>query len=198
MENRPIFRNKENQKKEHSVFDELFDWFDAIIAAVVIVVIIFTFVFRVVGIKGSSMEKTLIENDKVVITNMSYTPKKGDIVVISRNYSNDNTGTGNFDEPIIKRVIATEGQWVDIDFDNGIVYVDGKEIEEPYINMPTTVKHDVDFPLQVTKGHIFVMGDNRDVSNDSRSSEIGLVDTRYVLGKAVYRIFPFSKIGGLK
>lgn len=198
MENRPIFRNKENQKKEHSVFDELFDWFDAIIAAVVIVVIIFTFVFRVVGIKGSSMEKTLIENDKVVITNMSYTPKKGDIVVISRNYSNDNTGTGNFDEPIIKRVIATEGQWVDIDFDNGIVYVDGEEIKEPYINMPTTVKHDVDFPLQVTKGHIFVMGDNRDVSNDSRSSEIGLVDTRYVLGKAVYRIFPFSKIGGLK
>lgn len=191
-----ISKNKNN--KASKGFTELFDWVDAVVAAIVIVVLVFTFAFRIVGIKGTSMEQTLSENDKVIITNMFYTPKSGDIVVISRNYLNDNTGSGNYSEPIIKRVIATEGQTVDIDFEKGIVYVNGKEIDEPYINMPTTVKHDVEFPVTVTKGRVFVMGDNRDVSKDSRSSEIGLVDTRYILGKAVYRIYPFSKLGGLK
>ncbi len=190
-------RTKYNADKKSTAYDEFFEWLDAIISAVVMVVLIFTFAFRVVGIKGSSMERTLMENDKVVITNMFYTPKRGDIVVISRNYQNDNTGSGSFGEPIIKRVIATENQWVDIDFEKGIVYVDGEALDEPYTKMPTTVKHDVNFPLQVTKGHIFVLGDNRDVSNDSRGSEIGLVDERYVLGKAVYRVFPFSKFGAL-
>lgn len=184
-------------EKPHTIFNELFDWLDAIIWAIVIVVIIFTFALRVVGIKGSSMENTLFEGDKVAITHMLYTPQRGDIVVISRNYSNDNTGTGEYAEPIIKRVIATEGQWVDIDFEEGIVYVDGVALEEPYTKMSTTVEHDVKFPLKVTKGHVFVLGDNRDVSNDSRSTSIGLVDEKYILGKAFYRILPFQSMGGL-
>lgn len=190
--------NVRRKRREARTFAELFDWIDAVIAAIVIVVLIFTFAFRVVGIKGTSMEKTLSGDDKVVITNMFYTPQKGDVIVISRNYLNDNTGSGDFSEPIIKRVIATEGDTVDIDFNKGIVYVNGEKIDEPYVNSPTTRQHDVRFPIKVSKGRLFVLGDNREVSKDSRSSEIGLVDSRYVLGKAVYRIFPFSKFGGIK
>lgn len=185
------------QENLRTIYNELFDWLDAIIWAVVIVVILFTFAFRTVGIKGSSMENTLLDGDRVVITDLCYEPKYDDIVVISRNYLNDNTGSGEFAQPIIKRVIATEGQWVDIDFDKGVVYVDGLALEEDYVKMPTTVSRDVEFPLYVPKGKVFVLGDNRDISNDSRSSDIGLVDERHILGKAIYRILPFQSIGAL-
>ena len=130
---------------------------------------------------------------------MFYTPKRGDVVVISRNTENS-TVVGSYKEPIIKRVIATEGDIVDIDFSKGIVYVNNEALNEPYIKEPTTRMGDVKFPLVVKENCIFVLGDNRNDSKDSRSSEIGedgQVDIKYVLGHAILRVFPLNKFGGI-
>ncbi len=180
--------------------NEFVELLSVIASALIIVVILFGFVFRFAVISGDSMKNTLINGELVVITNLNYTAKHGDIVVISRNAKNSTEDIGEGNGPIIKRVIATENQTVDIDFEKGIVYVDGKQLDEKYISTPTTRQDDVEFPVTVPKGHIFVLGDNRAVSLDSRDSRIGdggMVDTRYVLGRAVVRIFPFNKIGGL-
>ena len=127
-------------------------------------------------------------------------PKCGDIIVASKDSFKDG-------EPIIKRVIATEGQTVDIDFTAGIVYVDGEALVEPYVNTPTTLKEGVAFPLTVSEGCVFVMGDNRNDSLDSRSTEIGEIDCREVLGRVLFLVLPgkdpitekrdFSRIGAL-
>ena len=128
-------------------------------------------------------------NDRIIISNMFYTPKCGDVIVISRNYNNEHTDVSMSSEPIIKRVIATEGMVVDIDFENGYVYVDGTLLKEDYIKNPTVTKWDVEFPLTVGKNQLFVLGDNRMESMDSRDSRIGLIDERYVLGKALFRVY---------
>ncbi len=180
---------------------ELVDWMDVLAVSVVAVVLIFTFFFRVVTISGDSMKNTLLNEEKVIISNMFYTPEYGDIVVISRN-TNNSLNPDEYAEPIIKRVIAVAGQTVDIDYEAGIVYVDGVALKEDYTRTLTTLKHDyeIDFPAYVPDNCIFVMGDNRNESLDSRSQFIGdngMIDTRYVLGKAVYRIYPFSRFGGL-
>lgn len=183
-----------------TITKDIFEWLDILVVALVIVVLAFSFVFRVATIEGDSMLNTLHGGEKVIISDLNYQPKQGDIVVISRNADNSVQGSISGKTPIIKRVIATENQMVDIDFEKGRVFVDGKLLTEKYISTPTTRPGDVDFPLVVPKGCIFVLGDNRAVSLDSRSSEIGengMIDTRYVLGKAVFRIFPFNKIGGL-
>ena len=193
-----------SEEKTLNLRKDLFDWLDIIVSAVIAVIIIFCFLFRVVTIQGESMENTLYNNEKVVITNLFYEAKQGDIVVISRNThnsANDITGQG----PIIKRVIATEGQYVDIDFKKGKVYVgydlaNMVELQEPYTKTLTTRKADVEFPVYVDKGCVFVLGDNRNDSMDSRYSTIGnngLIDTRYILGHAVFRIFPLDRMGGL-
>ena len=195
----------ESIKKENNFFlsavnKEVLDWLEVVITAVISVVIIFTLFFRVATIDGPSMKETLHHGDKVIITNFAYTPKNGDIVVISRNYNNSIEDVNASQMPIIKRVIATEGQTVDINFEKGIVYVDGKALDEPYTSSPTTRQFDVEFPITVSPGCIFVLGDNRNDSLDSRDSSIGLdgmIDERYVLGKAIYRIFPFDDFGGL-
>lgn len=184
---------------------ELFDWLDIIVSSVIAVVIVFTFFFRVVTIKGKSMQNTLFENEKVIISDLFYEPQYGDIVVISRNTDNSPELTVQSSEPIIKRVIATEGQYVDIDFDAGKVYVgydlgNMVELDEPYTKTLTTRRADVNFPVYVDEGYVFVLGDNRNESLDSRYRQIGkdgLVDKRYILGHAVYRLFPFDRIGGL-
>ena len=190
----------ESRPIQSALAKDVFEWLQIIVTAVVGVVITFTIFFRVATIDGPSMKETLHHGDKVIITNFAYTPKNGDIVVISRNYDNTADNVATTEMPIIKRVIATEGQTVDIDFENGIVYVDGKALSEPYTSSPTTRKFDVEFPLTVAPGCIFVLGDNRNDSMDSRDSNIGnegMIDTRYVLGKAIYRIFPFEAVGGL-
>lgn len=198
----------EEPPKKGGITKEVIEWLEVVVTAVIAVVLIFSFVFRIATISGDSMLNTLIggnkfngnRGDKVIITNIAYTPDNGDIVVISRNAENSVEGQITGQGPIIKRVIATGGQTVDIDFEEGIVYVDGKALKEDYISSPTTTKADVEFPLYVPEGYIFVLGDNRQDSLDSRFSQIGdggLVDTRYVLGHAVFRIFPFNRIGRL-
>lgn len=192
----------DNPKEEKKPGDteEIFEWLDVLTTAIITVVIIFSLLFRVATISGPSMQNTLFTGDRVIISNLGYTPKRGDIVVISRNVNNSVEDAATSKEPIIKRVIAVGGQTVNIDFERGVVSVDGVELDEPYAKTPTTTKYDVEFPLYVPEGYIFVLGDNRNESMDSRDSRIGeggLVDTRYVLGHAVFRIFPFNSIGSL-
>ena len=184
------------------IAEEIFEWLDVLVTAMIAVVIIFSLVFRVATIDGRSMQNTLFNKEKVIISNLGYTPKQFDIIVISRNIENAVDSESKSSLPIIKRTIAVAGQTVDIDFDEGIVYVDGKALKEDYIKAPTykPAYQTIDFPVYVPEGYVFVMGDNRNDSLDSRSPTIGkngLIDTRYILGHAVVRIYPFDKIGGL-
>ena len=193
--------------EKRSVSKDVIEWLEVISTAVIAVVIIFCFIFRVATIDGNSMRNTLYGKnkdgeiaDKVIITNLGYTPEQGDIVVISRNVENSVEGQQMSEGPIIKRVIAVGGQTVNIDFESGTVYVDGVALKEDYISTPTTRSGDVEFPIFVPEGYIFVLGDNRSDSLDSRYSQIGengLVDTRYILGHSIFRIFPFNRIGRL-
>ena len=191
------FENKKENKKGFA--SSIFEWLDVVVASVVVGVILFTFVFRMVAIDGDSMNNTLLDGERVIITNMFYKPERGDIVVISRNMENSSV-EGSYEEPIIKRVIATEGDMVDIDFENGIVYVNNEALKEDYIKEPTYRKADVKFPLVVKENCVFVLGDNRNDSKDSRTTQIGdngLIDVKYILGHAVLRVFPLNKFGGI-
>ena len=193
-----IVNTEENQR---STKEFVFDWLEVLVHAIIVVVICFSFLFRIATIDGSSMENTLYNGEKVIISNLFYEPKAGDIVVISRNRENSIYTMNGNNTPIIKRIIALEGQMVDIDFEKGIVYVDGVALDEPYTKTPTNVNHGVKFPVIVDEGCVFVLGDNRNDSFDSRSPQIGeygMIDTRYILGKALFRILPIDKIGGLE
>lgn len=156
------------------------------------ILLIFLVFFRIIVVSGDSMYSTLLDGDYVLLLNNLFyqDPQQGDIVVISKE-SFDN---GN---PIVKRVIATEGQTVDIDFVGGTVYVDDVALEEDYINNPTTNGGTTEFPLVVEDNCIFVMGDNRGVSLDSRDLRIGQIDRREVLGKAFYLMIPGTSHGEL-
>lgn len=168
-----------------------------------VVMIVFMLLFRVVIVSGSSMYSTLWSGDWLLVTGsvLYQEPQYGDIIVASKDSFNNG-------EPIIKRVIATEGQTVDIDFEAGIVYVDGTALEEDYTYTATNVQEGIVFPITIADGCIFAMGDNRNGSKDSRHPSIGMIDTREVLGRAVFLLFPgtgengnegrdFDRIGGL-
>lgn len=154
------------------------------------IVLLFLLLFRVIVVDGDSMYSTLWDGDYLLLlSNTVYQePRRGDIVVVSKK-SFDNGA------PIVKRVIATEGQTVDIDFDQGVVYVDGVALEEPYINNLTTTTRDLRYPLVVQENCIFAMGDNRQVSKDSRSAQIGQIDRREILGKALVLFLPGTDHG---
>ena len=168
----------------------------------VVILLVFLLLFRVVVVSGPSMKNTLVHGDYLLLINNVFykEPAQGDIIVVGK----DSYHAG---EPIIKRVIATEGQWVDIDFEAGIVYVNGNPLEESYTKTPTNLYEGVNFPLMVEDGCVFVMGDNRNESKDSRSPEIGQVDKREILGKAILLFLPgkdpdtnqmnFKRIGAL-
>lgn len=185
------------EEKSESVKDFLFDWIEVLVHAIIVVVICFTFIFRIATIDGPSMMDTLINGERVIITNLFYEPKAGDIVVISRNKENSTYTSDASNTPIIKRIIATEGQTVRIDFEEGVVYVDEVALDEPYTRTKTNRSYDIDFstPQMVPEDCVFVLGDNRNDSIDSRDTSIGMIDERYILGHAVYRVFPFNKIG---
>ena len=158
-----------------------------ILAAFMLVYVLF---FRVVVVVGDSMNNTLVDGDRLLlISNLFYgKPQQGDVIVASK----DSFRGG---ECIIKRVIATEGQTVDIDFKTGSVYVDGVLLEEVYLSSPTLSNEGITFPLTVSEGCIFVMGDNRMDSLDSRSPQIGLIEEREILGKAIFILFPGTDDG---
>ena len=185
---------KDNQfitMKSEGAISGFFDWIRCIIFAISIVVICLTFVFRLVDVDGTSMESTLESKDKVIVTNLFYTPKDGDIVVISHG--------AEYTKPIIKRVIATEGQTIKLDYENDRIIVDGVVLDEPYINDSTFAGNygDYDIPEVIPAGKVFVMGDNRRVSLDSRRTEIGLIGVENVIGKAQFVAFPFNDFGYL-
>ena len=152
--------------------------------------LVYMLCFRVVVVVGPSMKDTLQNGDRLLLISSVFyhDPKQGDIIVASKDSYEDG-------ECIVKRVIATEGQEVDIDFDKGIVYVDGKALDEPYTLTPTTTYEGVEFPLTVKEGCLFVLGDNRNGSKDSRHPEIGLVDKREVLGKVFFLFLPGTNEG---
>ena len=162
----------------------LYEWAQALVCSVLAVVLLFTFVIRLIGVDGHSMVPTLQDGDRLLVLNsILYDDYQyGDIVVLRKE--------SFLAEPIVKRVIATGGQTVDIDFETGSVYVDGELLKEDYINELTFLEEGTEFPLTVPEGSIFVMGDNRNNSNDSRDYRLGTVDTRYVIGKAVFLAFP--------
>ena len=157
-----------------------------------VMMLLFLVVFRVILVTGDSMFTTLWDGDYLLLVSELFCgdPEPGDIVVISKQ-SFDNGS------PIVKRVIATEGQTVDIDFESGTVYVDGKALREPYIHNETTNEEGTVFPLTVAENCIFVLGDNRAVSLDSRSPQIGQIDRREVLGKAICLMIPGTHHGQL-
>ena len=168
---------------------ELYDYLSSFVFAIAVVLLFFTFVFRTVTVSGISMQSTLYGGDRLILFDLGYTPAQGDIVVVS---------TAAVSEPIIKRVIATAGQTVNVDAASHKVYVDGKALDEPYAQyIDSDERGDVTFPVTVPAGHVFVMGDNRNHSYDSRFSEVGMIDTRNIAGHAVLRLFPFSRFGTL-
>ncbi len=176
--------DRKHNKKDTGM--NLFDWIQCIVTAILCGILIFVFIGRIIGVDGSSMVPTLENGDRVILSNLFFTPKYGDIVVLK-------TDNPLFeDHPLVKRVIATAGQTIDIDFRKGEVSIDGYVIEEPYIADLTRESEDFDGPVTVPEGFVFVMGDNRNKSTDSRSSTVGLVDTRQILGKVYWVIIPGS------
>ena len=174
------------------------------VSLLTVLMVLFVLLFRIVVVSGSSMYDTLWSGDYLLVLSRAVCGELeyGDVIVASKDSFNDG-------EPIIKRVIATEGQTVDIDFEAGVVYVDGVALDEPYTYTATNVEEGMEFPLTVEEGCVFAMGDNRNRSRDSRAPEIGQIDQREILGQAVYLFFPgtgegeyggprdFSRIGVL-
>ena len=183
--------NENNAKvKKTPTFAELiYDLVEQFAIVCAVVLVMFAFVVRLNIVDGTSMVKTLAHGENLAVSGLFYEPKAGDIVVI-----HDVTAKP-YDEPLVKRVIATEGQTVDIDFDTWTLTVDGVVIEEDYrtLKPDAFLTADYSFPITVPENEIFVLGDNRNHSADSRQIEIGTVDLRCVVGKAIARIAPMNK-----
>ena len=189
MENFPSVENtveNTSEKKKYGLVGLIYDVVSIFTTALVIIAMLFTFVIRFVGVDGSSMEPTLSDGDWLVVSAINNNIRVGDIII--------STQPNSFNEPLVKRVIAKGGQTIDINFESGDVIVDGKKLDEPYIKELTLTSEGVSFPLTVPEGTLFLMGDNRNGSTDSRSDLVGCVDERYVLGVVRFRLTPeFTK-----
>ncbi len=180
----------EEQEEKESLGKAFYSWAADLVTCLVFVVLFFIFVVRIIGVDGTSMLPTLEHGDMLLLlSNVFYEADDDDVVVVYKE---------SYGSPIVKRIIATEGETIDIDFYTGEVWVDGELLDEPYILEPTYLSGDTQFPLTVPEDCVFVMGDNRNGSLDSRWSQIGIVDERCILGKVLFRIFPFSSIGKVK
>ena len=193
MENKPMISP---EKKNRDIAGILYEWCDALVYALVIIIVLFTVFIKVTTVVGTSMINTLHERDILIISKIGYQPENGDIVVLAMD--ND-----YFQEPIVKRIIAMGGETVDIDFDTHEVKVTGTDgitrvLEEDYILSATATSADIAFPLEIPEGYMFVMGDNRNGSTDSRDSRIGLIDERQILGHVVLRVLPIQDFGVVK
>ncbi|MDR0987551.1 MAG: signal peptidase I [Ruminococcus sp.] len=181
-------QNSENENQQnHGFAREIYEWLEAFLSALMVVIVAMIFLFRPADVDGRSMEPTLHDGDRLVFTDIGYTPTQGDIVIV------DSEGLGKF---IVKRVIATAGQTLDIDFITGNVTVDGVILEENYI-LADTLRDEGGhtYPLVVPENSVFVMGDNRMNSTDSRDSRVGFVNDSDIYGKVIFRVYPFSKMG---
>ncbi len=181
-------------KKKSDLATDLFTWLQALTLALVLLVAAFAFFGRIIGVDGSSMVPTLKDGDLLLLQCVAYEPERGDVVVLRKPFA-------EIDSPIVKRVIAVGGQSVDIDYNSGTVYVDGEALDEPYINermyLPSS-ERERGTHWDVPEGSVFVMGDNRNASSDSRHVELGTVDTRYILGRAVCVLLPPGDIGAVE
>lgn len=173
----------------------ILEWTEELIIALVLIAVVFTFVCRVVTVSGTSMVPNFNNGDRVLVVNDFTGVKQGDVVVI----------VNVLDEPIIKRVIATAGQTVDFDYETKSVLVDGQTVDETQFGLENGITDKpfssfelLEFPQTVPEGCVFVLGDNRAVSEDSRYQDVGMIDQRNILGKAVFHLFPFQELGPIK
>lgn len=180
----------ENQAKPSVRGQGLMEWYEALISAALVLVLVFSFFFRIIQVDGRSMVPTLNNGDKLIVWGAGYTPQRGDVVIVD--------GYTTYGKPLVKRVIAKGGDTIEIDYENGIVEVNGEVLQEDYIAEPTYLGFDVEFPYTVPDGTLFVMGDNRNESLDSRSSSIGCIDERDILGKVLLCFMPFQDFGVVK
>lgn len=178
---------EENKKKKR--VKEMLEYAESLTVVFAVMLLIFTFIARPATVDGESMLPTLRNGERLVISNLFYEPAPGDIVVLC--------GEADREEGrnLIKRIIAVGGQTIDIDFETGDVTVDGEVLDEPYILERTHLEEGTEFPLTVPEGEIFVMGDNRNGSRDSRSLSVGTVKEEYIVGRVLFRFFPFDRFG---
>ncbi len=170
----------------------ILEWIEEVVIAIVLITVVFTFVCRVVTVTGTSMVPSFHEGDRVLVVSDLNGVEQGDVVVI----------VNVLEEPIIKRVIATEGQVVDFDYETKSVLVDGQVVDETKFGLENGITDEpfssfevLEFPQTVPEGCVFVLGDNRAVSEDSRYQDVGMIDERNILGKAVFHLFPFQNLG---
>ena len=168
----------------------MLEWYEALISAALVLVLVFSFVFRIIQVDGSSMVPTLTNGDKLIVWGAGYTPERGDVVIVDSYTA--------YGKPLVKRVIAKGGDTVSIDYSTGTVEVNGEVLQEDYIAEPTYLGYDLQFPYTVPEGTVFLMGDNRNESLDSRSSYIGCIDERDILGKVLVCFMPFTDFGVVK
>ena len=184
---------KKKKKAEGRFSSELFGWGESLMAVLIFFVVVFTFFVRLIGVDGSSMYPTLEDHSIMLVSNLNYDPARGDIVVLRKE--------GFYgDQPIVKRIIATGGDTVDIDPASGDVIVNGEVLDESYIaEKINTLENmgDIAYPQTVPEGCVFVMGDNRNASTDSRWAALGMVDERYILGHVLNVVYPFSEFGSV-
>ena len=184
-------KKKEPVSPEVKARREAYDWIQSLSSALLICVLVFVFVLRIMDVHGTSMFPTLNNGDKVLVSDLFYEPARGDIVVFKKDSYDDN-------KALVKRVVAVAGDVVNIDFEKGVVYVNGEALEEDYIDVLTTTKIDFIGPQTVPDNCLFVMGDNRNASTDSRDKRIGMVDKRLVIGKVLLVVYPFNSFGSVE
>ncbi len=173
-------KKTEKDEIQETAWVSVFNCFYVLICLLIAVAVVFSMFFKIVQVDGVSMTPTLNDNESLLVYTMNYTPEAGDIVVIGESYKTH--------EAMVKRIIATQNQIVSVDYEVGKVYVDGVELEESYVvSMTKPDENEIKYPYTVPSGCVFVMGDNRDESGDSRSKSIRAIDTRHIVGKVLDR-----------